>query len=481
MRRSIFYLTKVLPALLLCLLFTSSSCDDELDVEPQTAINAGEALTTSQGVQSALVGAYVRLMSGTLYVGDPDAPLYTGDLNLTSELLGSTGNLIWGGTFSTFRQVFQKDITPDNILIAGIWLRSYEVINIVNNVINAVNVVEEDQRDQVLGEAHFIRGMVYFDLVRLFGLPYEPGQQNSQLGVPLVLQPTSLISEANNVPRNTVEEVYAQVIDDLTRARDLLPDRASFNESSGDEARANTYAASALLARVYLQQAGAPGNSAEAQYLTKAAEEANRVIQGGGYDLVEDFTNAFNNNENTSEDIFAIQQTVQSNAGQSNAGLATFYSYNQRAEIEVAAGFVEQYEEGDERVEVLYLDPDDLYRNGKYEIYSANVPLIRLAEMYLIRAEANQRLGTSVGATPLEDINVIRERADIPPLTSISLDDVLRERSLELAFEGQLIHDIKRLRQNVGDLPYNAGELVLPIPLREMNANPRLQQNDAYI
>ncbi|WP_210487017.1 RagB/SusD family nutrient uptake outer membrane protein [Rufibacter aurantiacus] len=471
MRSYRYILTRFFPALGLCMLLGTSSCDDELEVDPQQSIDAGQALTTSQGVQSALIGAYERLQGG---------PLYSGDLNLMSELLGSTGNLIWGGTFLTYRQLFQKQITTDNAVVANTWIRAYSAINVVNNVIKAVGVVDEDQRDEVLGEALFIRGLVYFDLVRFYGLPYEPGQQNTQLGVPVVLEPTTVLSNANNVPRNTVEEVYAQAIEDLTRARDLLPDRANLDDQKEDGAAANTYAASAVLARIYLQQAGEPGNPAEGPYLTKAAEEANRVIEQGGFALVEDFSGEFNNSQNTSEDIFAIQQTVQSNAGQSNEGLATFYSANERAEIEVAASFLTEFEDGDERAEVLYLDDDDVARNGKYDVYSANVPIIRLAEMYLIRAEANQRLGTALGATPLEDINTIRSRADIPSLTSVSLEDILRERTLELAFEGQLLHDLKRLRTDVGDLPYNAGELVLPIPLREINANPSLVQNEAY-
>jgi hypothetical protein len=100
--------------------------------------------------------------------------------------------------------------------------------------------------------------------------------------------------------------------------------------------------------------------------------------------------------------------------------------------------------------------------------------------MYLTRAEANFREGTAIGDEPLNDINLIRQRVDLDPLATLTLDDILLERHLELAFEGHLIHDIKRTQSNVGDLPFDAPELIFPIPLRERNINPDLEQNDGY-
>ena len=108
--------------------------------------------------------------------------------------------------------------------------------------------------------------------------------------------------------------------------------------------------------------------------------------------------------------------------------------------------------------------------------------ILRLAEMYLIRAESNFRLGTTTGDIPLKDINRIRARAGLSPLTTATLDlaAILKERKLELAFEGHLLHDIKRLQGNVGSLPWNSPKLVFPIPERETIANPNLVQNEGY-
>ena len=173
------------------------------------------------------------------------------------------------------------------------WEESYEVINSVNNVLTALSVVNADDRDMVQGESLFLRGLMYFDLVRFFGQQYKFSGTNDQLGVPLVLAPTGVLSDANNVTRNTVDEVYTQVITDLTTAASLLPEDNGVYASSGS--------ANALLARVYLQKGD----------YTNALNAANTVISSGMYALQSTYAKVFNNDNNTSEDIFATQITPQ--------------------------------------------------------------------------------------------------------------------------------------------------------------------------
>ncbi len=108
------------------------------------------------------------------------------------------------------------------------------------------------------------------------------------------------------------------------------------------------------------------------------------------------------------------------------------------------------------------------------------MPVVRLAEMILTRAEANFRLGTTVGATPLADINSIRARAGAKELTTVNLAAILRERRLELAFEGFALNDIKRTQGTVGTLAYNSPKLILPVPQRERDVNSKLTQNEGY-
>ncbi len=120
-------------------------------------------------------------------------------------------------------------------------------------------------------------------------------------------------------------------------------------------------------------------------------------------------------------------------------------------------------------------------RSGKWQLQYRNLPVIRLAELYLTRAEANMRLGTSVGATPLQDINRTRQRAGLPALVTVTLNDIFLERRLELAHEGHRIHDIKRLMGTADGLAYNDDKLVLPIPFREVNASKGvIVQNSGY-
>jgi hypothetical protein len=128
------------------------------------------------------------------------------------------------------------------------------------------------------------------------------------------------------------------------------------------------------------------------------------------------------------------------------------------------------------------VDETDTYRSGKWKFQYRNLPIIRLAEMYLARAECNFRLGTAIGATPFQDIQTIRSRVGLTTTQAyITLDNILRERELELAHEGQAIQDAKRLKKTVDGLEYDANKLVLPIPQREINAaNGALAQNEGY-
>ena len=448
-------------ALGLTLAVISVSCDDKLDILPEQEVDAATALNDAQAVESAIIGAYAKL---------DNAALYGTNFLLVPDLQASEGYVQWLGTFQGYREISQKSLDDINTETVRTWNNAYSTINLINNVLEALPVVTDpDLKNQLEGEALLIRGMLYFELVRFYGLPYEANGANTQLGVPLVLQSAKTLEQASiQQARNTVAEVYQQVITDLTRAESVLP------EDNG--VRGDMYTASGFLARVYLQQ----GDYANA--LAKADE----VISSGYYQLASNVTTPFET-RNSFESIFEIQQNDQRNAGTSNDGLTTFYASLGgvgRGDVQIEEDFAALYDTTDARyTDLLYigtgLRPGRL-RTGKYTDFAANIPIIRLAEMYLTRAECNFRLGSEVGATPTEDINLIRARANAEEYNSVSLNNILLERRLELAFEGFRIHDIKRLKQNTGDYAYNAPELVLPIPRRELDANPNLVQNEGY-
>jgi hypothetical protein len=118
----------------------------------------------------------------------------------------------------------------------------------------------------------------------------------------------------------------------------------------------------------------------------------------------------------------------------------------------------------------------------KWGNYYTNLPMIRLAEMYLTRAEANFEAGTSTGATPLADINTIRARAGLTtPLTAVTQEIIRSERYKELCWEGFRLHDLKRWHINIGTIDYDSWEIIMPIPLDELEANPNLQANPGQL
>ncbi|MGD8747736.1 MAG: RagB/SusD family nutrient uptake outer membrane protein [Balneolaceae bacterium] len=460
MKTQIKYVWTAMAAVILLL-----GCDNQLDIAPKQSIESNVALSTSENVEATLVGAYDRLAGGFIDIeGDADNNGYGfGGYNLFEpDLLADDGEVRWTGTFEEPEQIWRKRMQVENIDIEETWRISYETINIVNNVLSALDVVIEDQRDRVEGEARFIRGLVYFALLELYAQPWSAGNQTSNLGVPLITEPTTVINEASQVPRGTVAEGYNQVISDLSRAESILP------ESNGRFATSG--AAAAVLSRVYLQQAD----------YANARDAANRVIQSGQYSLLDNYADCFNNiNSNTAEDVFAIQISSQDGLNAMN----TFYApdeFGGRGDITILQAHLNLYESGDERATLFFSDNNGVTRTGKWIEIFGNVNIVRLAEMYLTRAEGNNREGTTVGDTPLNDVNRIRDRAGLPGLSSVDLAAILRERKLELAFEGQLLHDVKRTQQDVGPLPFDAPELVYPIPQREIDVNQNLQQNTGY-
>ena len=467
---------KIFTLLLLVVAFWG--CEDFLDIQPQQSIDSEYALTTPENVKATLVGAYLEVRSRWTFGSQ---------FNEYSELLASSGHLQHVGSHAQPREILDKSIAVNNSYVESSWVASYRIINTVNHVLDAVNIIEGPEHDKVRGEALFLRGMTYFELTRLWGLPYMPGIQNDQPGVPLILSPTNSPSEAIPVARNSVEECYSQVISDLTAARDLLP------ETNG--VFANTYAASAVLSRVYLQMS----------QFSDAAEEANRVIESERFALHSQPMAAHNNSQNTQEDIFALQNSLTSNSIWLTERYASLNGMG-RGDYQFTPAFLGLFHEDDlrgklqddtkpnyvqENINRMYYIGVGAIRNGgintyKWANYYTIIPLIRLSEMYITRAEANfelQQSGNSIvgDAQPVDDINSLRARASAPLFSgSITIEDIRLEKYIELCWEGHRLHDLKRWQMNIGNLPYDAGNLILPIPISELETNPLLEQNPHY-
>ena len=439
---------------------TALSCNKELDIAPRQNITSETALSTPDDVQNALIGGYALMGTGALYGTN---------LVFLPDLYAGNSYLDWTGTFNSFRDVSTKSLTATNEEANRTWIAAYRTINIANTVIGALDIVTDaDARNRIEGEALFIRALMHFELVKLYALPYEGGSANGQLGVPLLTKAVKSTADVEEIlPRSTVAQVYAQIESDLTAAVAKLPESNS--------SRATTFSAVAFLSRVYLQE----------QKYAEARDAANLVITSGEFSLSNSLEAPFRT-KNSSEGIFEIQQDAQTNAGTSNDGLATFYASLigiGRADARVNTAFAASFEPNDKRrTEMIYTGSGA--RPGLYTLkwtdFFGNIPLARITEMYLTRAESNLRLGTAMGDSPANDINRIRVRAGLLPLVLPTVGQILAEREKELAYEGFRLHDYKRTKRSLGTLAYTAPNLVFPIPDREVSANSGLVQNPGY-
>ena len=439
-----------------------ASCESQLEIEPRQRQDATLALSTEKGITDILTGTYAILATGGIYGGRTQ---------VSAELLAQTGvtattDFRWRGTFAEFRQMYAKTMVVNNGLVQTIWANSYQAINSANIVIDNIGLIADPVKAKTMvAEAKFIQSLVYFDLIRLFARPYDATATNNQLGV--VIRPTAIydFNADLSAERSSVQQVYDLIIAGLNQAYTDLPANNDFY--------ANKYAAKALLARVYLQQQNYPA----------ALIASNEVIQMSGAALSPTYKDAFNHDVNQIEDIFAIQITKQTGDNQVVNHYGSEDVGGRGGDVEVRTTYLNKFNDpNDERRNFNYINPDNGRRlTSKYISQFGDVNIIRLAEMYLIRAECNFRLSSVTGATPLADINLLRTRAKATNFIAVTLNDILRERLLELAAEGHAIHDVKRTKGTIGGTyAWNSDKLVFPIPLRETDYNKKITQNPGY-
>ena len=425
-----------------------AACDSPLDTNPTASIDAETALSTPRGIELGLNGAYRSLQPGNLY-----------GVNLMVYPDMYADNLDFTGTFQTDREVAQRNINATNTAVLAMWADMYDGINRTNNILDAipnVGALSSSEAAQYRGEALFIRSLHYSLLAGYFG------------DVPIVTEPSRGVGEESLVARDPVADVYAMIIADLEEAATLLA-------PGHVPGRATADAANALLARVYLE------TGAYAQARDKAA----LLIGSTEYSLPADYATVFRTN-NSSESIFELQYSINNSNNQAfwfyTPDLGGRWGYSPTADLYAA------FEPGDERLDVtIGIDAGDRYGNKyeKIENGDDNIVVLRLAEMYLIRAEANARLNADP-AVVRADINEVRNRAGLPDLpTTVDtqqelLDAILQERRVELAFEGLRFFDLRRLGVATTVLQIPATHLLWPIPQAERDVNTALGQNDGY-
>lgn len=480
----------------LVLVGSAVSCNSLLEVEAKNNIT-GDIFKNEASIQQALNGAYFNLAG--IYDGGDGGELLGGDFLMIPSLLifESIFEVSWddinGATYSDFTE---RNILATNVRVENNWRRAYETINTLNSILlNIDNVEDAGARDRIAGEALAMRGILYFEMVRLWGPQYSTvgAGTTDQLAIPLLLEPVEAPGDAP--ARNTVGEVYAQVIEDLTEA-------AAFLEPLGTNGTSlSYYTCEGYLMRVAMQT----GNFAD------AIEHADNILNAGEFSLATTPQDAFNNTMNSTEDIFAIQQNAAYNAGNisTGTGLVNFYSSlngqglgamrvspfylnNLFGDFDYSPEFSENDLRGTVDTGVGSSSTADnisaaFYTNLLNDItvspskYMANdrvIPIIRLAEVILSRAEARAFLSpVTVDLVALDDYNDIRERAGLTRLDASEFfigidlyDSILVERRREFLYEGILYHDMKRRNESINGVPLSDPRFILPIPQSELNA-----------
>ena len=431
--------------------FLAYSCE-VLDAEPQNSIPADQAFKDKTGIEKGIFGAYNAFQYLSYY-----GRTYGIFADLSADNLGHPVD----GTAAEYSEVDNNNILPENGSTANIWSACYDGINIANNVIEKVPGMSDmstTEKNQALGELYFIRALNHFNLINYFG------------AVPLKTTPTVGVGDLN-IGRTPVELVNNQIIADLEFAAEHLP------ANTGLKYRATKYAAVALLARVYLYK----------KDYENAAIMASKVIDEGGYTLLDDFAAIFDG-DGSAETIFEIDFTMLDRNRIAEYNFPK--SLNGRREVEPTQSILDAYEVGDERFAATIAFEGDLAYPIKYDDLATgadNVIILRLGEMYLIRAEA---LASDDGDITMiqDDLNAIRLRANLPASTANThaqlLQQIEKDRRLEMAFEGHRWFDLVRTGRAIEVLPnvHSINQTLFPIPSRELqtNTNPGMTQNPGY-
>ena len=463
------------------LLLGVTGCEEALNTEPRQSISSDVALQDITGVRSLLISVYDRLQGsdyyGARFMLGPDA---LAD-NATVTNAQSNRYLTW--TINNFGVHF------------GIWGNNYGAINEVNYILatDLTKVTTTTEANQLRGESLFLRALLYFDLARVYG--YEPGREVNGFNLSVIIrtEPVSTASQADFRARSTNREVYDFIENDLKEAIPLLTGTSRF--------RVTQAAAHALLSRVYLYQS--KWADAEASATTAIGGTAATLINASAvpanYRL--GFASAIN-----PESVFELAYNAQTETLGFNESLNSL-TIRQGGPVAGSGGWGDVIPTPD--LLAQYLPQDARFENfisdvkqgqtarfarkyvGAIGPFTDNVPLIRLSELYLIRAEARMRQAKLTEG--LSDLNTIRARRF--PATFVSaisttnqqeaINAVFAERRLELFFEGHRFFDLKRTGQDIrkgatGPIVYTDVRVLAPIPQAQVDLNKLIVQNPGY-
>jgi len=439
--------------LLFALVFTVTSCSKFLDVEPKDSVSDEFTIVDKGSAETAVRGLY-RALANNGYYGST--------FQSNGYLQGD--NLDWTDSRTVSLQFIQNNVRADNEEVASAWTAIYQTINRANNIIAKIPAVNdglftETLKNQLLGEAYFVRALAYFDLARTWG------------GVQIVTTPTTSPTEKFGIPRSSLNDTYAQVLSDLEKAEPLLPETVN-------RIRATKKAAYALRARYHLYR----GEWALAEtYAAKVIDDA------ANYTLIKPYNSFFANNAtNTKESILELAYSA-TNTNSHRAQWQPGQNGGTRRWAPSAAfiALVNDPLVGGNRSSMVAKSSGGEWYGNMYYRSPATDPayILRIAEIYLIRSEARANLEKYDLA--LADLNEVRKRADLIPSAAAGKTAILlaieNERRLEFAFEPHRWYDLVRTgRAAAVKGVTDTKKYILPIPVNELNVDPSLKQNEGY-
>lgn len=431
------------------------SCDDFLDLSPTNSIPSASAITNKQTANAAIIGAYNSVQN------------YYSNYYITLGTI-TADNVDYNGTLSQYLQLDQNSISPDNAGTIYVYRTIYSAINSANAIIEAIPNVNdplftETQKNNILGEAYFIRALGYFDLARGWG------------GVQLQLKPTNDLSSLSGIKRSTLDQTYDQVLNDLIKAEELLPE-----DDAKTRNRAQKNAAKALRARLHLYR----------EQWGDAETYASQVIGSTKYDLVKPFNSFFSSPFLTAESVFEL--TFTTNDKNSYWNLWYPSTVGGQYTLKPSNKLVAQLNDpnvGGSRKSIIAGTGTTVYGVLYNTVSSSTDPayVIRIAELYLIRAEARAKKSTPDLAGAVADLKEIRDRADVPEFDSdnqaVIIQAIEDERSIELAFEPHRWFDLARTKRTGAVLGLtNTNYWLFPLPASDVLSDPDLggENNPGY-
>lgn len=437
-------------AVILGFILLSASCKKYLEEVPDNALPTASSITDASTARAAIIGAYDRVQN---YYSSAYPTLGT----------ITTDNVVFNGTLSEYLQLDQNAIPTDNVITVSAYQNIYRTINSANSVIAKVPEVNDPllsaaEKSKILGEAYFIRALAYFDLARGWG------------GVQLQLKPTTDLSVLKGIKRSTLDQTYDQVLADLIQAEELLPEDANTRN------RAQKSAARALRSRLHLYR----------KQWADAETYATKVISNTKYTLVKPYKTFFTAPFQSPESV--LELAYSSNDRNSYWNLWYPSSSGGQFTLKPSDALVAKLNNptiGGSRKTLIAGTGTTVY-GVLYNTTSTSTDpsyLIRIAELYLIRAEARAHQNKLEDAAA--DLNAIRTRADVGNTTASTQGDLLlaieAENGIEFAFEAHRWFDLVRTeRAGVVLGITNKNFWLFPIPYSDVQSDPDVTQNPGY-